>query len=134
MISRGTVTETPRLVWVERIAFAQQRYRCVLISAPVLSLLAFAVMAYGQVVLVGYLRKVRRDVAAFAVLLLATVTMMFLMGETMALDHFRKGLAHFQKDRVPIFSITETSHADFVFDYARHAVVLKDPPRCGGGI
>jgi hypothetical protein len=50
---------------------------------------------------------------------------MFLMGGWMAVDHYRKGLAHFQNENQAHWSISNSGGADFYFDYARQEVVLN---------
>ena len=56
---------------------------------------------------------------------------MFLTGEWLTVDHYRKGLEHFQNDHSAIFTIPSSGQADFFFDYERREVVLKT--RLGGG-
>jgi hypothetical protein len=58
-------------------------------------------------------------------LLVLEAVMMFLTGEMMAVDHFRKGLAYFQNDHRAVWSIQSPDRADFYFDYEQKEVVLK---------
>jgi hypothetical protein len=104
---------------------ARRDYQCLLVTTPSLSLLVFAITAFGQLPIIRYLREAGRDRAAFAALLPLTVVMMFFDGEMMAVDHYRKGLAHFQNERRAIWSIPSSDRVDFFFDYAQREVVLK---------
>jgi len=119
------------IIFLGTCALAHRQYQCLLVAMPALSLLVFAITAGGQVPIIQALREKGRDGAAFAALLVLAAVMMFLDGELMAVDHYRKGLGHFQNDHSAIFTIPSSGRADFFFDYERREVVLKT--RLGGG-
>jgi hypothetical protein len=102
-----------------------KQYQCLLIATTPLPLAVFAVTLLCQLPIVGFLRAARGDAAAFAALLAFGVVMMFLQGEAFAIDHFRKGLEHFQKDHVGIWSIATSDKTEFVVDYERKEFLLK---------
>jgi hypothetical protein len=113
------------IIFLAICALAHRQYQCLLIAMPVLSVLVFAITAGGQVSIIQALREKGGDRAAFAALLILAAIMMFLDGELMAIDHYRKGLGHFQNDHSAIFTIPSSGRADFFFDYERREVVLK---------
>jgi hypothetical protein len=113
------------IIFLGICALAHRQYQCLLVAMPALSLLVFAITAGGQVPIIQALREKGRDRAAFAALLVLAAVMMFLDGESMAVDHYRKGLGHFQNDHSAIFTIPSSGRADFFFDYERREVVLK---------
>jgi hypothetical protein len=121
------------LAWVLIIflgicALLHRQYQCLLVAMPALGLLVFAITVYGQVPIVHALRGAGRDRAAFAALLVLGAVLMFLTGEWLTVDHYRKGLEHFQNDHSAIFTIPSSGQADFFFDYERREVVLKTRP------
>jgi hypothetical protein len=59
---------------------------------------------------------------------------MFLIGELLAVDQYRKGLGHFQNDHSAIFPIPSSGQPDFFFDYERREVVLKTRPPDGDAL
>jgi len=50
---------------------------------------------------------------------------MFLIGEWMAIDNYRKGLAHFQNEHRAYWSISTSGGTDFYFDYGQREIVLR---------
>jgi hypothetical protein len=57
---------------------------------------------------------------------------MFLMGELLTVDNYRKGLEHFHKENRAKWSLPSGT-SDFYIDYARNEIVLMaeggaDPP------
>ena len=104
---------------------AHQEFQCLHVTMPSLGLLVFGITVVSQYPIIRRFRDAGRDRAAFAVLLVLEAVMMFLNGETMAIDHYRKGLVHFQEDHRPIWSIPSSDRADFFFDFERKEVVLK---------
>jgi hypothetical protein len=104
---------------------AHRDFQCLLVTMPSWGLVVFAITVVLQYPIIQPIRNRGRDGAAFVVLLILEAVMMFLSGETMAIDHYRKGLEHFQKDHRPIWSIPSSDSADFFFDFERKEVVLK---------
>jgi hypothetical protein len=104
---------------------AHQEFQCLHVTMPFLGLLVFGITVVFQYPIIQPFRDAGRDRAAFAVLLILEALMMFLNGETMAIDHYRKGLVHFQEEHRPIWSIPSSDRADFFFDFERKEVVLK---------
>jgi hypothetical protein len=113
------------IIFLSIYALAHLQYQCLLVALPVLTVFVFAITAFGQVLIIQTLRERGRDRVAFAALLVLTAVMMFLDGELMAVDHYRKGLGHFQNDHSAIFTIPSSGRADFFFDYEYREVVLK---------
>jgi hypothetical protein len=112
---------------------AQTEYHCALISTPLLGLLAFAAIISLHGPIAHVLHRIGRPVVALAVLLLLEACLMFMIGEGLAVDHYRKGLEHFRKERTAEQSISGGG-ADFHIDYARQEIVLRmnagaDAPR-----
>jgi hypothetical protein len=95
---------------------ARQELQCLHVTMPFLGMLVFGITVVFQYPIIQPFRDAGRDRAAFAVLLVLEAVMMFLNGETMAIDHYRKGLEHFQKDQRPIWSIPSSDGAEFFFD------------------
>jgi hypothetical protein len=102
-----------------------QHYQCLLLRAPVLGLVIFAIACWSQAPIVITLRNLGHYGAAFAALLIVEAGFMFLIGELLAVDHYRKGLAHFENENRAEWSISTSSGADFHFDYAQKETVLK---------
>jgi hypothetical protein len=102
-----------------------KQYQCLLITTTPLPLAVFAVTVLCQFPIVSFLRAARGDGAAFAALLPFGAVMMFLQGESFAIDHFRKGLEHFQKDHAGVWSIATSDKREFVVDYERKEFLLK---------
>jgi hypothetical protein len=103
---------------------AHAQYRCALLSTPFLSVLAFAGITSLQDPIVHVLRQSARPAVALVVLLALEAGLMFAIGEWLAIDHYRKGLDHFQKERTAEWSISGGG-ADFHIDYARQEIVLR---------
>jgi hypothetical protein len=104
---------------------AHRQYQCFLVTTPVLFLFVFAIMSFGQLPIIHALRREGRDRAAFAALLFLAAVMIFLVGEVLTVDHYRKGLEHFHNDHSAAFSIPSSDRADFFFDYEHREVVLR---------
>jgi hypothetical protein len=119
------------IIFLGICALLHRQYQCLLVAMPTLPLLLFVITAWGQVPIVQALRGAGREGAAFAALLVLGAVFMFLAGEWLAVDHYRKGLGHFQKDHSAIFTIPSSGQADFFFDYERREVVLKTRPHDG---
>jgi hypothetical protein len=131
IVPAGLSSEAARLLfggaYVVLLGFCwlmYQEFQCFLVAMPLLGLLVFAVTVLFQVPIIKPFRDAGRDKIAFAVLFVLEAVMMFLDGQGMAIDHYRKGLVHFQKDHQAIFSIPSSSRANFFFDYGRKEVVL----------
>lgn len=92
-----------------------------------MGLLVFAIVCCLQAPIVLTLRNLRRYGAAFAAMLIIEDGFIFLIGELLAVDHYRKGLQHFANENRPEWSISTSSGADFHFDYAQKDLVLKTP-------
>jgi len=119
------------IIFLGICALLHRQYQCLLVAMPTLLLLGFVITFFGQVPIVQALRGAGREGAAFAALLVLGAGLMFLAGEGLAVDHYRKGLGHFQNDRSAIFSIPSSGQAHFFFDYERREVVLKTRPHDG---
>lgn len=104
---------------------AHQQYQCLLLRAPILGLPVFALATSLQKPIVLTLRNSGRNGAAFAALLVLEAGMMLLIGELLAVDDYRKGLEHFQKETRADWSISAFGSSDFYIDFARNEVVLK---------
>jgi hypothetical protein len=103
---------------------AHAQFQCVFLRTPFLGLLAFALVTSLQDPILDVLRQSRRPAAAFVALLVFEAVLMFGVGEVLSIDHYRKGLEHFQKDRQAEWSIGGGG-ADFHIDYARQEIVLR---------
>ena len=119
------------IIFLGICALLHRQYQCSLVAVPMMMLPVFVITFNGQVPIVQALRGAGREGAAFAALLVLGAGLMFLAGEGLAVDHYRKGLGHFQNDRSAIFTIPSSGQADFFFDYERREVVLKTRPHDG---
>ena len=102
---------------------ATTEYQCAVVNAPFIALLAFAAIISLQAPIVHVLRPLGRPVVALVALLLLEASLMFTIGEGLAVDHYRKGLEHFKKDHQAEWTIG--SNDDFHIDYARREIVLR---------
>ena len=109
---------------------ATAEYHCAVVSTPFIGLLAFAAIISLQAPVVHVLRPPGRPVVALVALLLLEASLMFTIGVGLAVDHYRKGLEHFQKERTAEWSIG--SGSDFHIDYARREIVLRTDAGAGG--
>jgi hypothetical protein len=110
-------------------------------STPFLGLPVFAATTWPQDPIAHVLRQLGRPVVALVALLTLEAGMMFAIGEVLAIDHYRKGLAHFHKERQAEWSIASGGGADFHIDYApagdraadeyRRGSTARDPPVVG---
>jgi hypothetical protein len=101
----------------------QTEYQCALLSTPILGLVAFAGILALHSPIAHVLRRIGRPVVALVTLLLLEACLMFTIGEGLAVDHYRKGLEHFRKERQAEWSIG--SGENFHVDYARREIVLR---------
>jgi len=111
---------------------AHAQYQCVFMSTPFIGLLAFATITSLQDPILHVLRQSGRPAAAFAALLVLEAGVMFGIGEGLAIDHYRKGLEHFQKEHRTEQSISSGGGGDFHIDYARQEIVLQMTAGIGG--
>jgi hypothetical protein len=65
-------------------------------------------------------------------LLAVEAVLMFAIGEVIAVDDFRKGLAHFEKDNAVLWPIAISGKSRFVVDYGAKDFVLTTPSEGGG--
>jgi hypothetical protein len=101
-------------------------YRCAFLAMPLLGLPAFAAITSLQDPIAHLLRAFGRPAVSLAVLLVLEAVMTFMIGEWMAIDHYRKGLGHFQREHQAEWSIAALGGgSDFHFDYARQEIVLR---------
>jgi hypothetical protein len=102
------------------------QYRCVFLAMPFLGLLAFAAFVSLQDPIAHALRGYGRPALALAVLLVLEAVVMFMIGEWMAIDHYRKGLGIFQREHRAEWSIAAAAgDIDFHIDYTRQEIVLR---------
>jgi hypothetical protein len=94
-------------------------------STPFLGLLVLAATTWPQDPIAHVLRQLGRPVVALVALLTLEAGMMFAIGEVLAIDYYRKGLAHLHKERQAEWSIASGGGADFHIDYARQEIVLR---------
>jgi hypothetical protein len=104
---------------------ASERYDCVLMAHPFAGLIVFGVILFGEAAIIRRLRDTGRDPAAFVALLALEAVMLFSNGEGMAVDHFRKGLEHFDRDHARTFWITSSGETKFVMNFERKEFVLS---------
>jgi hypothetical protein len=114
---------------------AHPQYQCAFLAAPFLGLLAFAGVVSLQDPIAHALRALGRPAVALAALLALESVMTFMIGEWMAIDSYRKGLAQFQKDRQAEWSIAALGGGtDFHIDYARQEIVLRTRTLAGAPV
>lgn len=111
---------------------ARDAYYCALIATPIIGLFVFGIIVLCESLMVSRLRAADRDRVGFAALLAVEAMLMFSIGEILAVDSFRKGLAHFEKDNAVLWSITTSGKGRFVVDYATKDFVLTTPSEAGG--
>jgi hypothetical protein len=100
-------------------------YQCLLVAMPFLGLVIFVFTIWLQDPIVRPIRQAGQDGIAFVVLLCFEGVTVYLSSEVLALDHYRKGLAHYQKDHQVVFTIPSSAQVDFFFDYVQREIVLK---------
>ena len=101
------------------------QYQCAFLAMPFLGLLAFAAFVSLQDPIAHALRGYGRPAVALAALLALEAVMMFMIGEWMATDHYRKGLAYFQAHQAEWSIAAAAGGGDFHIDYARQEIVLR---------
>jgi hypothetical protein len=105
---------------------AHPQYQCAFLGMPILGLLAFAGIISLQDPIVHVLRGSARPAVALAAVLVLEAVMMLMIGEWMAIDNYRKGLAHFQNEHQAEWNIAGLGGGtDFHVDYARQEIVLR---------
>jgi hypothetical protein len=115
--------------------FAHPQYQCAFLSLPILGLFAFAGIVSLQDPIAHALRAFGRPAFALAALLALEAVMMFMIGEWMAIDGYRKGLAHFQTEHHAEWSIAALGGGtDFRVDYARQEIVLRTRTLAGSPV
>jgi hypothetical protein len=105
---------------------AHLQYQCAFLAMPFLGLLALAGIVSLQDPIAHALRALGRPAVALAALLALEAVMTFMIGEWMAIDGYRKGLAHFQTEHRAEWNIAGLGGGtDFHVDYARQEIVLR---------
>jgi hypothetical protein len=112
-------------------AYAYAHQQCTLFRVPVLSIIGFGVVVALQEPILLALREAGRPPVALAVMLVLEAGLLFAIGERMAIDHYDKGLKHFQNENRGYWSISTTGSADFYMDYARSEIVLRAQTSAG---
>lgn len=128
---RAAVAAGGLVVLVGAYAYAHLQSQCALLRAPVLYIVGFAVAVALQEPILRALRDAGRPHVAFATLLVLEAGLLFAIGERLAVDHYDKGLKHFQDENRGYWSISTTGSADFYVDYARREVVLRAQTSAG---
>jgi hypothetical protein len=115
---------------------AHPSYQCLLFRASVLFLIVFALVGVTlQEPIVLHLRNAGRPAVAFTALLVFEASIIFLIGEWMAIGEYRKGLTRFENDKRAEWPISAFGGgADFYFDYARNEVVLRTHTLAGNPV
>jgi hypothetical protein len=104
---------------------AHPQYQCLLARQSIVGMPLLAVVFGLHYPILRALREARRAGAALAATLVLEACLIFLVGELMAVDHYRKGLAHFQNEASAHWSISTAGATDFYFDYTRQEIVLR---------
>jgi hypothetical protein len=112
-------------------AVATRQAQCLMITAAPLGLIVFALATSLQHPILHALRRTGRTAVAVAVLLVLEAGLMFMIGQWLAIDAYRKGLDHFRNERQAEWPISGSGGADYHFDYARQEIVLRTRTRTG---
>jgi hypothetical protein len=106
--------------------YANDQYQCLLVRAPIVSLIVFGISTQLQLPILLHLRNAWRPGAALAVVLALEAVTMFLNAESMIAGRYAQALAHFQAEHGAFPSTSISVDTDKLYvDYARQEYVLR---------